>query len=77
MDLELGRDRGEGQAFAVTARGGGDLFVGHFADKLASRHVAIIEVVHDGRAMDVEVAGELVDGHPARVLGDEFVDLGR
>lgn len=77
MDLELGRDRGKGLAIAVSAGGGGDLFVGHPSDNLTALHVAIVEVVHDGRSMDAEVAGEFVDGRPARVLGDEFVDIDR
>jgi hypothetical protein len=39
--------------------------------------VAIVEVAHDGRAVDVEVAGKFVDGDPASALGDELVHLDR
>lgn len=77
MDLELGCDCGEGVALAVSACCGGDPSVGHLSDKLAALHVAIVEVVHDGRAVDVEVAGQFVDGRPACVLGDEHVYVDR
>jgi len=75
MHLELCCDRSERPALAVSTGGGGDSFVGHLADDATSRHVAVIEMGHDGGAMDAEVASEVVDGHPTRVLGDKIVDI--
>lgn len=75
MDLELGCDCGEGVALAVSACCVGDLFVGHLAKNRTSLHVAIVEVAHDGRSVDVEAAGKFVDGDPASALGDELVHL--
>ena len=77
MDFKLSRDRSEGQAITVSTPSCGDPFVGHLPGNRASRYVPIVEVAHDGRAMDLEGAGEVVDRRPARVMGDEHVDLDR
>ena len=77
MDLEFRGDCAQGLTLGVPVRCGGDLLVSHLADIWSALHVAIVEVAQHRCAVDVEVAGEFAHAQPARVLGDELVDLDR
>jgi hypothetical protein len=39
-------------------------------------HVSVLEVVRDGRAVDPERLGELVEGRAGPVGDDQLVDIG-
>jgi len=58
---ELARRGRERRALLVAFGGEGDRGVGHLADDAPSRDAGLVEVVDDGRPVDVVPTGERVD----------------
>jgi len=76
VDTNRGCDRDEGIAGAVAAGSGVDVVWAHLASVDSAGHAVSLEVGGDGASVDVELGGQLEEGSPDLVAGDEGVDLG-
>lgn len=74
-DVELGRDRAEGETRCIPLGGRSHLDVRHLARVPPPVDTSALQVADHGRAVDAVLPSESVDGLAVDVPGHEFADL--